>query len=168
MPSNPISLNYTEELDAYVYATSGETGYVGVMLSDGPVVPTTGQRMITVHGTSSTTLTAGGWTSVPITLDQSLPAGVYNLIGARAYSATALFFKVMPAMGPIWQPGCTAVQAYDGLDAPGSRYGGFGTWLTFQQNVLPSFNYFAASADTAEEVWLDLVFTGGSPVNQAS
>ena len=124
--------------------------------------------VITVHGTSSTTLTAGGWTSVPITLDQALPAGVYNLIGARAYSATALFFKVIPAMGPIWQPGSTAVQAYDGLDAPGSRMGGFGVWLSFQQNVLPSFNYFATSADTAEEVWLDLQYAGAAPGGQAS
>ena len=168
MPTSPISLNYTEELDAYVYAASGETCYVGVQLSDGPIVTTQPGRVITVHGTASTTLTAGGWTTVPITLDQALPAGVYNLIGARAYSATCLFFKVIPAMGSLWQPGSTGVQSYDALDAPGARYGGYGTWLTFQQNVLPSFNFFATSADTAEEVWLDLVFTGGSPVNQAS
>jgi hypothetical protein len=168
MEASPTSLNYTEELDAYVNATSGETAYVGVMLSDGPVVRAAPSRMMTVHATSSTTLTAGAWTTVALTLDQSLPAGVYNCIGARFYSATCLFGKLIPAMGPLWQPGTTGVQAYDGLDAPGARYGGFGTWLTFQQNVLPSANFFATSADTAEEVWLDLVFTGGSPVQQAS
>jgi hypothetical protein len=168
IPHNPIKLNYTEELDSYAYSTSAETVYTMVQFCDGPVTQAPAQRMITVHGTASTTLTAGGWTTVPITLDSALPAGVYNLVGARAYSATCLFFKVIPAMGSLFQPGSTGVQTYDALDAPGARYGGFGTWLTFQQNVLPSFNFFATSADTAEEVWLDLTFAGGSPVQQAS
>lgn len=168
MPTNPIPLNYTEEVDSFAYSTSAETVYTMVIFSSGPVVQSPPGKTITVHGTSSTTLTAGGWTTVPITLDQALPAGVYNLIGARAYSATALAFKIIPAMGTLWQPGSSAVQTYDALDAPGSRYGGWGTWLSFQQNVLPSFNYFATSADTAEEVWLDLQYAGTAPVAQSS
>lgn len=168
IPANPIRVNYTEELDSYAYSTSAETVYTMVQFCDGPVVQSPPGRVITVHGTSSTTLTAGAFTTVAVTLDQALPAGVYNLIGARAYSATCLFFRVVPAMGTLWQPGSTGVQSYDALDAPGARYGGFGTWLTFQQNVLPSFNFFATSADSAEEVWLDLQYAGTGPAPQSS
>ncbi len=72
MPKAPISLNYTEELDSYAYSTSAETVYTAVQLSDGPAVSTPPQRVITVHGTATTTLTAGGWTTVPIPLSTKL------------------------------------------------------------------------------------------------
>lgn len=167
-PSNPIPLNYTEEVDMFAYTGTTETTSACIIFSDGPVIPSPNVRTITVHGTSSTTLVVSGWTACAVTLDQSLPAGVYNLVGARAYSAHGLYFKVIPAMGPLWTPGSTMVQTYDALDAPGSRFGGFGTWLTFQQNVLPSVSCYSYVADTAEEVWFDLQYAGTGPVPQSS
>jgi hypothetical protein len=168
MSQSPIPLNYTEEVDMYAYTGTTETTSACILFSDGPVVLAPNQSTITVHATSSTTLVVSGWTSCALTLDQALPAGVYNLVGARAYSAHALYFKVLPAMGPLWTPGSTAVQTYDALDAPGSRYGGWGTWFSFQQNVLPSVSFYSFTADTAEEVWCDLQYAGGSPVPQSS
>jgi hypothetical protein len=156
----PIPLAYTEEVDAWAVVGTTHVVYTGIIFTDGPVPSVSQQGMRTVHCTSTTTLTAGAFTTVPLTLDQALPAGVYNLVGARVYSATGVFFKVLPAMGPLWQPGGIAVQAYDGLTPDGQRYGGWGTWLTFQQNVLPSISLFATAADTAEEAWLDLVKVG--------
>lgn len=169
-PQYPVPLNYTEELDAFAENnnSAAETMYAAVIFCDGPVAPAPAGRAFTVHGTSSTTLTAGAFTSFAPVLDQSLPAGQYALIGARAYSATALFFRIIPAMGPLWRPGSVAVQAYDGMGADGARMGGWGTWLVFQQNVAPSVEIFATSADTAEEVWLDLVYMGPGASPQAS
>jgi hypothetical protein len=156
----PIPLNYTEEVDFFAATGTTETMYGVILLSDGPVNPTPAAGVRTVHATSTTTLTAGAFTTVALTLDQALPAGMYSLIGARVYSATGLFFRVIPAMGPLWQPGGIAVQTYDQLTPDGQRYGGWGTWLQFQQNVLPSINLFATAADTAQEAWLDLVKIG--------
>jgi hypothetical protein len=152
----------------FAYTGTTETTSAAIIFCDGPVVQAANQRTFTVHGSSSTTLVVSGWTSCAITLDQALPAGVYNLVGARAYSAHALYFKVIPAMGPLWTPGSTAVQTYDALDAPGARYGGWGTWLTFQQNVLPSVSVLGYIADTAEEVWMDLQYAGAGLGQQAS
>jgi hypothetical protein len=168
MPSNPIPLNYTEEVDMFAYTGTTETTSAAIIFSDGPVVQAANQRTFTVHATSSTTLVVSGWTSCALTLDQALPAEVYSLVGARAYSAHALYFKVIPAMGPLWTPGSTAVQTYDALDAPGARYGGWGTWLTFQQNVLPSVSFYSFTADTAEEVWFDLQYAGAGLGQQSS
>jgi|SRR5580658_716712 hypothetical protein len=180
----PIPLRPTEELDIYATQNSGssETEYVGVIFSDGTLTPLPTAvnppgiitnpygpgRFFSVHWTASTTLTAGAWTQVQPTFDQALPAGYYGMIGARTYSATALFFRMFPAMAPLWRPGGVAVQAYDQLD-PVNQRGfqqgyptkmGWGMWLSFYQNVPPQVEIWATSADTAEEGWMDLVYLG--------
>lgn len=179
---NPRPLRVTEEFDIFVSQNNSgsETEYVAAQFCDGPPTPiavslnptgvannalTPGQ-FITAHTTSSTTLTAGAWTQVILTFDQTLPAGTYAIIGARFYSATCLFGRLYPATGPKWRPGGIGVQAYDQLDAWGQRaipWGGrlvapWGVWMTFYQNVPPKVEFFATSADSAEEVDLDLVY----------
>jgi hypothetical protein len=180
----PLGLKPTEELD--IFATqnsgSGETEYVLVQFCDGPpatlpvavnppgiaAAPTTPGRFFTAHWTASTTLTAGGWTKVVPSFDQALYAGSYALVGAAAFSATGLFFRMFPSFGPLWRPGGVCRQSYDGLDPTNQRYqsalprnpGGWGVWLNFYQNTPPAVEFFATSADTAEEGWFDLVYLG--------
>ena len=182
--SAPIPLKPTEEFDIFATQNSGggETQYVAVQFSDGQKTPLPVQinppgikdspampgRFFSAHWTASTTLTAGGWTQVQPAFDQALYAGYYALVGARCYSATGLFFRMFPAMGPKWRPGGICVQSYDGMDPYNQRYipdygptpGGWGVWLTFFQNVPPQVEFFATSADTAEEGWFDLVYLG--------
>lgn len=189
--SYPIPLRPTEELDIFATQNSGgsETQYVAVQVCDGPVQPysaivnpssVTGfgpqvGRYFSVHWTASTTLTAGAWTQVAPSFDQTLPAGQYALLGARVYSATGLFFRMFPATAPLWRPGGIAVQAYDQMDPVNQRFipdyattaRGWGVWLSFYQNVPPQVEILSTSADTAEEGWFDLVFinpafTGGA------
>lgn len=173
----PIPLRPTEEFDMFATQNAGaaETEYAFAIFTDGqPNISPTPQlnvtlnglgRFTTVHATSSTTLTAGGWTQCSLTFDQPLPPGMYNLVGARAFSATALLFRVKPVQGPVWRPGGVAVQAYDQMDPVNQRYfpeygnaiSPWGTWLQFFQNVPPFVEMFATAADTAEEFWLDLI-----------
>lgn len=176
----PIPLRLTEEFDIFVTQNSGgaETEYVACLFSDNqptpaprpvtvPVVNGNG-RFFTVHGTASTTLTAGAWTNIPIssfTLDQPFPAGSYVLVGARVLSASALFFRMFPQLAPQWRPGGVAVQSYDQMDAFGQRYYpnygapgyGWGVWLSFYSNTPPGIEIFATAADTSEEIWLDCI-----------
>jgi len=180
----PLPLKPTEEFDIFSSQNSGgsETEYIAVQFCDGPGTPlavtvnpqaltnspATPGRFFTAHATASTTLTAGGWTQVQPAFDQALYAGYYALVGARCFSATGRFFRMFPAMGPKWRPGGICVQAYDAIDMFNQRYqspygqipGGWGVWLTFYQNVPPQVEFFATSADTAEEMWFDLVYLG--------
>ena len=180
----PLGLRVTEEFDIFVSQNSGgsETEYVAVQFCDGPATQlsvtvnpsiltqsaATSGRLFTAHWTASVTLTAGKWSQVAPAFDQALPAGTYALVGARAFSATALFFRMFPSSGPKWRPGGVAVQAYDQMDAYNQRYlipygrdpGHWGVWMTFYQNVPPQVEFFATSADTAEEGWFDLVYLG--------
>ena len=177
---SPIALRLTEEFDIFATQNSGgsETEYVACLFTDGNFVAPpplrTGPSLdgiggfFTLHGIATTTLTAGAWTNIPassITFDQALPAGTYSLVGARVFSATGLFFRMFPQYTPLWRPGGVAVQAYDQLDPPNQRYvsgwaataGMWGEWLRFYSNTVPGIEVFATSADTAEEVWLDLI-----------
>jgi hypothetical protein len=177
---NPIALRLTEEFDIFATQNSGgaQTEYVGVLFTDGVRIPPPPVRsgptingdggFFTLHGTATTTLTAGAWTNVPasaITFDQPLPAGSYALVGMRAFSATGLFFRLFPQYTPLWRPGGICVQAYDAMDPFNQRflpeYGpvgfGWGQWLNFFSNTPPGVEFFATSADTAEEVFLDVI-----------
>lgn len=167
---NPFPLNPTDEIDVYASQNSGssESEYCAIQFTDNVKIPVPAGQQFTVHSTASKTLTAGAFTPVSPVFDYALPAGTYALCGVRAFSATALWFQMLPAQQPLWRPGGVGVQAYDQLDPVGQRlysYGGinawnWGTWMTFRQNTPPSINHFATSADTAEEYWYDLVYTG--------
>lgn len=181
----PRRLRDTEEFDIFAAQNSGgsETEYVLVQWCDGPPVAVPVQlnpaqiataaltpgQFVTVHATGTTTLTASAWTQVSLTLDQTLPAGYYGIIGSRFFSATGIFARWYPVTGNnSRRPGGICVQAYDQMDMWGQRaipWGGrvlapWGIWLTFYQNVLPKVEFFATSADIAQEVDIDLVFLG--------
>lgn len=186
----PLPLKPTEEFDVFCSQNSGgsETQYVAVQFSDGKPTPLpltvnpanmisspiTPGRFFTVHWTAAVTLTAAAWTQVAPTFDQALYAGYYALVGARAFSATGLFFRMFPSFGPLWRPGGVCVQAYDSLDPDNQRYSNayepapssWGVWLTFYQNVPPQVEFFATSGDTAEEGWFDLVYLGPQVLQQ--
>jgi hypothetical protein len=162
-----IILAPTEEFDVFASqnAAAAQVVYVLVAFWDGQTPPRPAGKYFSLHWTAATTLTAGGWTQVIPILDQPLPAGFYSLQGARVLSATALFFRLFPAMAPLWRPGGIAVQAYDQADPPNQRGhdilaagpGQYPEWLRFYQNVVPQVEVFATAADTAEEGWFDLV-----------
>lgn len=180
----PLPLKPTEEFDIFASqnAAGAQTEYVACLFSDGhptaipgtlnphqiTLNPATPGRVFSVHWTASVTLTAGNWTLVQPAFDQALYAGYYALIGARVFSASGLFFRMFPAMGPKWRPGGTCVQTYDGYEHPSQRgfnalnsqFAGWGSWLTFYQNVPPQCEVFATAADTAQEGWYDLVYLG--------
>jgi len=165
---NPLPMNPTDELDCFATQNAGsnETVYVGINFCDGPPTPAPAGQFLSVHWTSSTTLTAAAMSTVTPSIDTPLPAGLYALVGVRVYSATGLFFQMLPATQPLWRPGGICVQAYDSLDPPNQRAAsylyyptlGWGQWLQFRQNVPPQVNIYATSADTSQEGWFDLVY----------
>lgn len=166
----PLPLTPTDELDAFASQNSGgaQTCYVGINFCDGPPTPVPQGKFLSVHWTAAVTLGAGVMTTVLPVLDSALPSGLYSLVGVKAFSATALFFQMLPSTMPLWRPGGVATQAYDQLDPPNQRAAGYlgypqtgwGEWLRFRQNVPPQINFFATAADTAEEGWFDLIYVG--------
>lgn len=158
--ASPLQLSPSEALTAFATqnAGAGQVQSIGVWMTDGPRVPRSGPPPLVVHATGTTTLSALAWTAVAFTLDTQLDPGTYAIIGMRAFSATGLFARVIPNSGQQnLRPGVTMVQSYGGLDMKYARNGELGTFVTFVTTNLPQFELFATAADTAEELWLDLV-----------
>jgi hypothetical protein len=126
-----------------------------IWLGDGPIEPVAGD-IRTFRATGTTTLVANVWGAVPITLDQSLRVGTYQLVGARCIAAGARAFRFI-AQGIGYRPGGIAFDADSDLDVERFRRGGAGVWFEFTQRSIPQVEVFSASADTAETVFLDVI-----------
>ncbi len=163
--ANPLQVRSNEELDFFAAQNSGGSGTVSslVFFTDGPVRPASPLGAITVHATASAVVTANAWSSVTFALDTSLDPGTYSVIGMRAYSATGIGARLIPNSGnQTYRPGVPMVNSYDGYDYKYARYGMSGQFITFATTALPQVEIFATSADSAEELWLDLVQVSSS------
>lgn len=159
--ANPYQLDINEEIDAYcVQSNAGaQQEYIAACFSDGPLRPVQG-KIQTMHATGATTLTANAWTAVPLTLDNGLDGGQYAIVGMSAFSAGALFARVIPRGNSAYRPGVPAAQARDQSIPANWRYGGWGEFVRFPNTAVPQIEFFSVSADTSEEVYLDLIKVG--------
>jgi hypothetical protein len=172
LSSHPLAMKATDEFDIFATfnAAPPQTPVVGCLFTDAKPVPPPAGRYFTSHWTATTTLTANSWSLVQPIFDQPLPAGFYALLGARVYSPNALFFRLFPAMEPLWRPGAIAVQNYDQFDADGQRgwdylsgaFAPWGVWMSFYQNVPPQCEIYSTGADTIQEGWFDLVLVNST------
>lgn len=152
---SPKTVGGTEALNLKV--TTGAIGYsAGLMwLCDGALAPVAGE-IFTVKCTADTTLTAYAWTNAALTFAQTLPSGRYQVVGMRAKSAGLIAARlVFP--GYAWRPGCPGCDAYNDIECTEFRAGRMGVWGEFDHDVPPTIDFLSASADTSEEVWLDLI-----------
>ena len=121
--------------------------------------------MKTVRATAAITATALGnaWNAGALTFEQALEAGVYAVVGMKMFSATAIAGRlIFPNQGA--RPGCigyaTPATGVGAIENPMFRNGNLGIWGTFSHTAPPQLEMLAAAADTAEEVYLDVVKVG--------
>jgi len=157
---SPIELVKSEALNALMAEDFGGYGLafwntMFVWLSDGPVTPVTG-KFFTVRATSSVTLTRYEWTNGSLTFSQTLPAGRYQIVGARARSAGLLAFRfVVP--GYSWRPGAIGFDSGSDIGPERFRYGKAGVWCEFDHDAPPTVDFFSDSADTSQVLHIDLL-----------
>lgn len=153
---NPFVLAKNEAMNLFVAGTEGiaeqKTGIV--LLSDGPVKPVTGP-IYTLRATNTSTLTAFAWTVGSLTLDQTLPVGLYHIVGARCQSAGLIAFRFV-FVGGVWRPGGTGVTDVQKTTPSGQRFGGWGVWGDFQAITPPAVEFLSATADTSQILDIDL------------
>lgn len=156
-----VQLRTNEELDAFcIQSNAGaQRETIAIWLADGPLTPVKGD-IFTMHWTASTTLTANAWTACPITFDNGLPEGVLAIVGMDAFSAGALFARIVPRTGSANRPGVFACQARDQFTIPYQRNGIMGEFMRFQNVQPPQVEFFSGTADTSEEGYFDLMIVG--------
>lgn len=159
MLRNPIPLDEDEALNALVAeGAAAEQETVLAWLSDGPLQPVEGP-IYTVRCTNATTLVAFAWTNGALTFSQSLPAGRYRIVGARAQSAGLIAYRFV-FVGAPWRPGGIGYDAAGDKDDTQFRMGNMGVWGEFEHNIPPTVDFLSVSTDSAQVVHLDLQKVG--------
>lgn len=155
--SHPIQLDAQEALNFQAAESgAGATRCTGLAwLVDKPIERVSGD-IRSVRVTASTTLAADGWSNAPLTFDQTLPAGRYQIVGGNFVSAGLVAWRcVIP--GYAWRPGAIGFDTDSEQGPDPFRMGNFGNWGEFDHNSPPTIDFLSVSADTSQTGVLDLI-----------
>lgn len=164
-PPVPVALTPSEEMEVNVTEDAAGASQVDVLVSLGmadlPAAPDGDRRRVRATGT--TTLVARAWTTVPLTLEMSLEAGLYALVGFLPISAGVIGARAL-ITGQVFRPGKPGRAAAEvtARDFDGS------SWYfepeydmgEFDHLNFPQFQFYSVSADVAETVIADVVKIG--------
>lgn len=154
---SPLELESGEQLNAEIFSNpaAAQDQSVVAWLGDGVIQPVTG-KIFTVRATGATTLVAGAWGNTPLTFDEDLPRGRYQIVGMRPESAGCVAARcVFVGGGP--RPGALGCDGVDDIQADVFRHGNLGVFGEFEDNEPPTVDFLSISADTAEVVYFDLI-----------
>lgn len=129
-------------------------------LGQGPVQPVEGD-IRTLRATASITGTQRAWANEGVAFSEDLPAGRYQVVGARCEADQPGAFRlVFREGGP--RPGALSVPTDAGADIVGQRMGGWGVWGEFDINQPPTLDVLSlGAAGSAQVLYLDLLRIGG-------
>lgn len=157
-PGDPLRLDVNEGLRTRMAEDGAGATRVSAFLWLGSgVISRVGGNIYTIRCTNTDTLTANVWSNGALTFSQTLRAGRYQIVGARAQSAGLRHFRtVFPGAHP-YRPGAPGYDSDGDLDNQIFRRGGLGVWGDFDSRLPPSVDFMSASADSSQVVHLDLV-----------
>ncbi len=159
--SNPLRFRGLEEIEFLAEHTAvGAAVVVGVAaVSRGALLNMPQGDVYTLRATSTTTLTAGAWTQAAQTFQDTLPQGIFSVVGGWIQGATAIAFRLI-FEDQIDRPGGLGAAALGSRAAPLFRMGGLGIWGRFNSNRMPNVEILANAADTSAELYLDIIRVG--------
>lgn len=170
--SRPLPLR-VDKLSALVVNATDEASLVGVMLGNGKITQSMLDSVNPTHvisGYGDTTLTTLEWTHCPITWDQTLDAGVYEVVGMRAsvFLAAAADMSLMRLSIPgsqSWKPGVPAnLASADHEEWQGTHICPAKDWplmgIRFDTQHMPNVEVLSIGADTDQNVELTLQKVG--------
>lgn len=114
----------------------------------------------TLRITAAGTAVANAWTNMPLAFDQTLPAGRYQIVGARMRSTNILAFRFV-VRGYPWRPGMVGnVNIGDTILPSYFRRGELGVWAEFSNLVQPTLDVLCNAADSSFVGELDVIYLG--------
>lgn len=156
---SPVSLDTNEALEAQNNAATAAAEYktILVFLSDGVQSPLNGEIM-TINATVTLALLAGEWAYSEITFPESLPVGMYSVVGARCIAAAAVGFRFVP-IGAVNRPGGVCAALVNSKDPYNQRLGRLGEWFQFEQINPPGLEIIssAAAGSATYDIMLDVI-----------
>lgn len=163
MFENPFRLQAHEEISIEASGAAGgaENFHALMWLAAGWKLAPQG-RMYRMRFTHATTVTANVWSDVVYTLETSLPAGTYAMVGSDYFGTTAWAHRWV-FDGQFERPGSIGV-ATAGLRVPYMlEHSLLSTWGEFKTYSLPRLQVACNAADTSGEGYMNVIQIGGMP-----
>lgn len=157
MFTNPMGLDPTEPLRFLAREdAAGASRLTGLIwLADGPLTPVGGD-IYTVRATAAGVNAPYVWTNVPLDIDQTIPAGTYQVVGLAAYTDNVIAARLV-FVGESQRPGCLGAASPAGGPTTLFRRGNLGIWGEFEHSQPPTVDVLTAGVVSAFEFYLDLV-----------
>lgn len=159
--NSPLILRGLEEIEVDgTHTTAGGARFtIGLFAGWMPVPPMPMGTLITMRGVATNTVTANAWSLLSVTWADALPAGTYACVGLTAFGATCQLARmIFEDQQP--RPGVVGITTITDQPNPLFTKGGIGVMGRFNSNRMPSIEYLCNAADTAQEVYMDLVRVG--------
>ena len=164
--ARPLPLR-ADKLNVLVVNATDEAALVGLMLGSGKITQAMKDDVDPTHvisGYGDTTVSAYTWSRCPITWEQTLDAGIYEVVGMRGgvYGGTDMSLMRLSIPGSkSWMPGIIAGQMqadheeWQSLEAlPAKDWPRMG--IQFDTQHMPNIEVLSIGADTDENVELTL------------
>jgi hypothetical protein len=160
---NPFRLNAQEEIANVIsnnLATGTERQTTIALLSDTPNVdPVPMGDFFTSRFTSTSTATANAWTTIPITFEQQIPVGNYDVWQAEVTSANIQAFRFV-FDNQYYRPGWLGTAALGNRQPDQFYQGVLGKWGRFRTVSLPRLQVLCNAADASFEGYLRYIKVG--------
>lgn len=165
MGDQPLHLPASEEIGPLFTSDLGagsETAYFLAWVADSIVSIPSGP-ILTARATATTAATAGAWSLMNITLEQSLPNGNYMLVGSEHYSTTAIAHR-WALFNQIFRPGSLSHQAVGDQQDWRLMTRRLGSYGIFNNVTVPQVEVLCTAADATHTFYLQLIPLSGQIV----
>ncbi len=116
-------------------------------------------RRYRLRNTAAITGVIGSWASGSMVPDQTLPSGIYSIVGMDAFGTNLLGARlIFPGGG--FRPGILARNAVGSVPHRLFTSDDLGVFGEFDSVALPTLEIFFEAANTVQEVYLDVVRIG--------
>lgn len=145
------------KIEASCDATGGDGTYGVGLMKQYRAAPA--GNILTLRLTGSTTVTADVWSDVTLTPEFNVPAGYYELVGMKLVSTTGILARAI-IENQVERPGCIGGATIGIIEDELFRKGRLGSWGRFNSTRLPMVQVLCNAADTAQEVFMDIIKVG--------
>ncbi len=116
----------------------------------------------TLFGSAAPTLVANAWVFTSVVFDQSLPTGIYDVVGMGAALTNGLFARLVYPGVSNYRPGVMVEAAYGNRPyEPTFRFGRMGSFGRFVSTAQPGVEVMGHTPGASTlNVFLDLIKTG--------
>ena len=156
---SPVSLDTNEALEVENNSdpAAPEQQTVLVFLSDGVQTPVTGE-IITINATVTLAQLIDEWAYGELLFPESLPVGMYSVVGARCVAAGAVGFRFVP-IGGVNRPGGVCAALVNSKDPYNQRLGRLGEWFSFDSVTPPGLEIVSsvAAGSATYDVFVDVI-----------